>query len=261
MNNSKIPSLKNTVKEVAEIAGYLWEKGWAERNAGNISVNITRLVMPNELEIFSNSIIQPLSLSFSSLGGQVLMITTSGSRMRDLSKNPWDSICLLKVDASGTRFSQWPGNGCVPSSELPTHLAVHDMLVRTNSAAGVLLHAHVTELIALTHIREFCSSEALNHLLWELHPESHLFIPGGLAFIPYNLPGTSDIALASAQALQDHSIAIWEKHGVLATGTSVTAAFDNIDLIAASARIYFMVKGAGFEPEGLSDRQPGDLKS
>ncbi len=137
MNNSKIPSLKNTVKEVAEIAGYLWEKGWAERNAGNISVNITRLVMPNELEIFSNSIIQPLSLSFSSLGGQVLMITTSGSRMRDLSKNPWDYICLLKVDASGTRFSQWPDKGCAPTSEFPTHLVVHNMLVRTDSAAGV----------------------------------------------------------------------------------------------------------------------------
>ncbi len=124
-----------------------------------------------------------------------------------------------------------------------------------------LLHAHVTELIALTHIREFCSSEALNRLLWGMHPESYLFIPGGLAFIPYDLPGTTDIALASALALQDHSIAIWEKHGVLATGTSVAVAFDNIDLLATSAHIYFMVKGTGYEPEGLTERQPGGLGS
>ena len=33
--------LKEQLDEVAEIAGYLWQKGWAERNAGNISINIT----------------------------------------------------------------------------------------------------------------------------------------------------------------------------------------------------------------------------
>lgn len=27
--------------EVAEVAGYLWQKGWAERNGGNITVNVT----------------------------------------------------------------------------------------------------------------------------------------------------------------------------------------------------------------------------
>jgi rhamnulose-1-phosphate aldolase len=255
MDILKISSLEKTVTEIAETAGHLWEKGWAERNAGNISVNITGLVTPAGLEIFSNSILYPLSLNLSFLANQVLMVTTAGSRMRDLAKNPWDYLCLLQIDASGTRFSQWPDKGRAPTSEFPTHLVVHNMFMQTNSTAMVLLHAHVTELIALTHIREFCSSEALNRLLWGMHPESYLFIPEGLAFIPYDLPGTTDIALASALALQDHSIAIWEKHGVLATGTSVAAAFDNIDLLATSARIYFMVKGTDYEPEGLTGDQ------
>ena len=30
-----------TVGQVAEAAGYLWQKGWAERNGGNITVNVT----------------------------------------------------------------------------------------------------------------------------------------------------------------------------------------------------------------------------
>ena len=35
------PALREEVEKVAEVAGYLWQKGWAERNGGNITVNIT----------------------------------------------------------------------------------------------------------------------------------------------------------------------------------------------------------------------------
>ena len=35
------PALKAEIDKVAEVAGYLWMKGWAERNGGNITVNIT----------------------------------------------------------------------------------------------------------------------------------------------------------------------------------------------------------------------------
>ena len=37
-------ALKKEVDKVAEVAGYLWQNGWAERNGGNITVNITDLV-------------------------------------------------------------------------------------------------------------------------------------------------------------------------------------------------------------------------
>ena len=38
------PGLKREVEKAAEVAGYLWQKGWAERNGGNITLNITELV-------------------------------------------------------------------------------------------------------------------------------------------------------------------------------------------------------------------------
>ena len=38
------PGLSAAGWQVAEAAGYLWEKGWAERNGGNITVNITEHV-------------------------------------------------------------------------------------------------------------------------------------------------------------------------------------------------------------------------
>ncbi|MBO4607077.1 MAG: rhamnulose-1-phosphate aldolase, partial [Prevotella sp.] len=38
------PALKKEVYKIAEVAGYLWQNGWAERNGGNITVNITQFV-------------------------------------------------------------------------------------------------------------------------------------------------------------------------------------------------------------------------
>ena len=43
-------------------------------------------------------------------------------------------------------------------------------------------------------------------------------------------------------------------------GEDVLDAFDKIDIMSKSARIFFMVKQAGFEPEGLSDKQLSELK-
>ena len=37
---TKNKKVKKILFEVGEIADYLWQRGWAERNAGNISVNI-----------------------------------------------------------------------------------------------------------------------------------------------------------------------------------------------------------------------------
>ena len=38
------PALKAEIEKIAEVAGYLWQNGWAERNGGNITVNVTEFV-------------------------------------------------------------------------------------------------------------------------------------------------------------------------------------------------------------------------
>ena len=39
------------IGQIAEVAGYLWEKGWAERNGGNISVNLTEYLSDEEKKL------------------------------------------------------------------------------------------------------------------------------------------------------------------------------------------------------------------
>ena len=81
INLSKIvreqPLLMAEIDRIAEVAGYLWTKGWAERNGGNISVNLTDLA--NEalktLPALCPSI--PLEEAMTALGGHIFYVTGS----------------------------------------------------------------------------------------------------------------------------------------------------------------------------------------
>ncbi len=59
-------SIKEIILEVAEVAKYLWQRGWAERNAGNISVNISHLITENinKLDDFPFSNLTIIMLNF-----------------------------------------------------------------------------------------------------------------------------------------------------------------------------------------------------
>ena len=36
--------LQKLVQDIGEVGHYLWERGWAEKNAGNISIEVTDLI-------------------------------------------------------------------------------------------------------------------------------------------------------------------------------------------------------------------------
>ena len=52
---------------------------------------------------------------------------------------------------------------------------------------------------------------------------------------------------------------MWEKHGVFAKGLDIMDAFDQVDVLSKSARIYLDCKAMGFEPEGMSDEQMKEM--
>jgi rhamnulose-1-phosphate aldolase len=122
------------------------------------------------------------------------------------------------------------------------------------------LHAHVTELVALTQLAPFTSEKAVNTLLWGMHPETILFLPDGVGFIPYTIPGTENIAMATLKGFENHKVVLWEKHGCMTVARNLSEAFDNLDILAKSARIYFLCKSAGMEPEGLNSIQLKEIR-
>jgi rhamnulose-1-phosphate aldolase len=170
--------------------------------------------------------------------------------MRDIAKNPYEYILLLFIPLNGQeyRYLSISKEGIfsisrfTPTSELFTHLAYHNLLNKTGSKNKAVLHAHVTELIALTHIKAFTNETKLNKLLQSMHPEIKMFIPEGVGLVPLMEPGTEKIANATIKSAGKHRLIIWEKHGCFAAGENLSDAFDLIDIIAKAAKIYFLSK-------------------
>jgi rhamnulose-1-phosphate aldolase len=261
LKNNK--ALKSVIKEIAEIAGYLWQGGWAERNAGNISVDISDLFQ-QEIPEYSLCPFFEMEVAYPELAGKFFFVTGTGKRMRDLARKPMKNatIILLNAKANGYWILSQKAETDIfmPTSELPTHLGIHQMIAQRGSTEKAVLHTHATELITLTQASEFCNQDILNRLLWNMHPETIVFIPKGVGFVPYLLPGTTDIAVETLKALQDHDVVLWEKHGVFAIGKSVPDTFDLIDILAKSARIFLMCRSANIVPGGFTDNQLADLK-
>ena len=252
----EIKKVKKIILQVGEVAKYLWKNGWAERNAGNISVNINDFVKKDfklDLNLFNK---YELEKSFPTLANMVFFITGTGKRMRDIAKKPLKNALILKMDEHGSGYwiisRRKDQKNFMPTSELPTHLAIHEKLIVTGSKNKVVMHTHSNELVALTQIKEFTNAENLNKVLFGMHPEAIIFVPRGIGFVEYAMPGTVEIANKTVEIIDKYDMVLWEKHGVFAVGNNVIETFDMIDILAKSAKIYFMCKSAGYEPEGLS---------
>ena len=261
-NNKEVTRI---IKDVTELAEYLWQRGWAERNAGNISVNLSGLIKEDFTAVEEYPVFN-LDRKYATIAGGMFFVTGTGKRMRDLARNPMKNACILKITGEGDRYHILSRNknnlyDFRPTSELPTHLAIHEQMVINNSPNRAIVHTHPNELVAMTQIKEFQEEARLNSKLWGMHPEAIVFVPKGLALVPYILPGTESIAEATLKRLKDSDVIMWEKHGTFAVGEDVLDAFDKIDIMAKSAQIYFMVKQAGFEPEGLTSQQILELKT
>lgn len=246
--------LKEQLDEVAEIAGYLWQKGWAERNAGNISINISDIIGDENKNLPSLST-YGLPGEMKELSGDFFFVTGTGKRMRDVARNPLKNGAIVRVSSDGNSYDVIAEENIKPTSELASHFSILSSFKKKGSKNKLVLHTHPTDLIALSHIKELKSEDALNNLLWSMHPETFIVVPRGIGLVPYEVPGTMAIADLTLPALEKHEIVIWEKHGAFAVGENLTDTFDLIDTLSKSAQIYAFAKACGYNPEGLTKEQ------
>jgi len=111
----------------------------------------------------------------------------------------------------------------------------------------------------MSHCRRFLEKDVLTNLLWSMIPETKAFCPLGLGVVPYELPGSNRLAEATLPELDGYDVVLWEKHGVFAKGLDVMDAFDQIDVLSKSAKIYIAAKSMGFEPDGMSAAQMKEM--
>ena len=254
------PALKAAVDQVAEVAGYLWQKGWAERNGGNITINITEYV--DEAMKVLPAIDAPRSIgkTLPHLKGCWFYCKGTGKRMRNLAREPMANGSIIRILEDCARYEIVADAVVAPTSELPSHLAVHDYLLAKGSPYRASLHTHPIELVALTHSKKWMEKDVATRMLWSMIPETKAFCPRGLGMVPYLLPSSVELADATLRTLDEgYDVVMWEKHGVFAVDTDIMSAFDQVDVLNKSALIYIAARNMGFEPEGMSDAQMKEM--
>ena len=249
------PGLSAEVEKIAEVAGYLWQNGWAERNGGNITVNVTEFADDEMKQMPAISEVKQIGVTLPALKSCYFYCKGTGKRMRDLARRPMDNGSVIRILDDCASYVIIADNAVMPTSELPSHLTVHAHLIETGSSYKATVHTHPIELVAMSHNRKFLGKDVLTNILWSMIPETKAFCPLGLGVVPYELPGSNSLADATLKELEDYDVVLWEKHGVFAKGLDVMDAFDQIDVLSKSAKIYIDSRCMGFEPEGMSQEQ------
>ena len=254
------PALAREVNKVAEVAGYLWQKGWAERNGGNITINVTEFVDDEIRNMPAISDVMPIGVTLPNLKGCYFYCKGTNMRMRDLARWPMDNGSIIRILDDCASYVIIADKAVMPTSEVPAHLSVHNYLLEKGSPYRASLHTHPIELVAMTHCRKFMEKDVATRLLWSMIPETKAFCPRGLGMVPYLMPSGVELAEATIRAIDDdYDVVMWEKHGVFAVDNDIMQAFDQIDVLNKSALIYIAAKSMGFEPDGMSDEQMREM--
>lgn len=254
------PALAAEIDKVAEVAGYLWQKGWAERNGGNITINVTEhiddavRVMPPISERLA------IGTTLPGLKGCYFFCKGTNRRMRDLARQPMENGSVIRIAEDCAHYEIIADSPVKPTSELASHLSMHEQMIASGNGYKAAIHTHPIDLTAMTHNPAFLEKDVLTNLLWSMIPETRAFCPKGLGIVPYKMPSSVELAKATIGQLREYDVVMWEKHGVCAVGTDIIEAFDQIDVLSKAAQIYLTARAMGFQPTGTTQEQMDELK-
>ena len=141
------------------------------------------------------------------LKGTFFFCKGTNRRMRDLARNPMDNGSVIRILPDCASYEMIADNPVKPTSELPSHLAIHDDLLAKAPPTAPLstpTHRHRGNVAQQGIPR----SRVLTHLLWSMIPETRAFCPKGLGIIPYQMPSSVKLAEETVKGLQEHDVVL-----------------------------------------------------
>jgi rhamnulose-1-phosphate aldolase len=251
------PSLAELMDLVGEAGNRLVEIEAAEGAAGNISVYVGWEVdvsahFPRE---------QPFALPepVPELAGKLFLVTGSGRRLREIGRDPEANLGVIRVLPGGASATLYTSERCLferPTSEFNSHLAVHRAMIQRDSLNfHALVHAQPLYLTYLSHIPRYSDTRYLNRHILRWQPETLVQLPRGVAFLPFLLPGSSELMAATVSAMEEgYRVVLWAKHGVMArSDQSVKRAADRIEYAETGARYEYLNLTNHGLADGLTD--------
>ena len=247
------------VKEAAPFIHLCWKMGWNEANGGNFSWRLSTHEIEGSLarhyaELQPGPAV-PMPIDEPELDGEYFLVTGSGQFFRHALERPNQVFGIVQIVDGGTGWRQVWGfsSGAKPTSEFATHLVAHAVRKRLSGGRErMILHAHPPEFIALSFL-EALDSRAITRALWEKMPECIVIFPDGVRVVPLLLPGTVEIAEASAVELEKSRVISWSHHGIFVSEESPDKIFGLVETVEKAASIHRRVLSAGGPKRAISD--------
>ena len=228
-----ITSLPET-QELLRAAAALYQKGWAERNGGNLS----RIIRFEQEPDFYVKRVYPLTIAVPpNLIGSLIMITGSGKYMRNIAREPSVNLGLVRIREDNAELLWGLDDGAAPSSELAAHILSHSARLYADDNHRVVLHTHATNAVAMSAVYDLDERE-FTRKLWRQCTESLMFLYDGVAVLPWTPCGTDEIGVLTAEKLTDRRAVIWTRHGVFGTGVDADEALGLVEIIDKAAELY-----------------------
>ena len=254
------PDLDELLISIGEAGQRLAGIEASEGAAGNMSIYVgwpieVRRCFPLQEQI-------DLPLPAPALAGQIVIVTGSGRRLRDVRTDPAANLGAVRIDAGGQTGQLYTAPRRLftrLTSEFNSHLAVHnDQVARTGTNFHALIHAQPPHLVYLTHIPQYRDQRVMNQRLMRWEPETIVQLPEGVGVLPFILPGSPAMMEANVARLREHRVVLWGKHGVMSRSDhSITAAADRIEYAETAAHYEYMDLLTGGQAEGLT---PDELR-
>jgi rhamnulose-1-phosphate aldolase len=254
----KTVRISDIITQLGDAGQRLTEIDACEGAAGNLSVYIKGRV--EMLPAFKHSEIVELPLVVPELARGCFVVTGSGTRLREIGKNPGACLGCIEVSddgKTGTLYYSDERRFARITSEFNSHMAVHrDHVAKKDLEFHAVVHGQPRKMTYLSHLEAFQESESLNRRLLRWQPEAILNFPEGIAVVPFLVPGQRELMLATERALHDARVVIWSKHGVLARShISVQSAVDLIEYLETAATYECLDRLLGGSAVGLSPEQ------
>ena len=235
---------KDFIQGFIQMAQDGWEQGWHERNGGNLSYRMTDHEVDSVRDrLRTDGEWKDIGTTVSGLAGDHFLVTGSGKFFSRIKAQPEDSLCILQVDETGSKYQvQWGlARGGSPTSELPTHFANHEVKKSVSSGScRVIYHAHPANIIALTFVLPL-SDIVFTRELWEMMPECAMVFKKGVGVLPWMVPGSTEIAEATMECMREYDVVIWAHHGLFAANEDFDQTFGLMHTVEKAAEILVKV--------------------
>ncbi|MBC1522499.1 rhamnulose-1-phosphate aldolase [Listeria aquatica] len=244
------------LREMIETTSNLYRLGWDERNGGNISYLLEESEITPYLDPTNALRLIPMDFDGKALAGKYFLVTGSGKYFKNVAKAPAENLGIIRIAADGAGVEVLWGytDGGTPTSELPSHLMSHIARLSVNSKNRIVMHCHATHLLAMTFTHEL-DERLFTRTLWQMCTECLVVFPDGVGIVPWLIPGTNEIGIATSEKMKETRLVVWPHHGIYGSGETMDETFGLIETAEKAAQVYTIVCAQGGAKQTITDEE------